>query len=50
MDMYQFNQIPSTAKIRAYVRRIVFGKNVYCPACHSDHVHELTGDNNYGVH
>ncbi len=31
MDMYQLKQIPSEAQIRKYVRRIVFGKNVFCP-------------------
>jgi len=34
-DMYQFNQIPSEAKIKKYIRRIVFGKNVFCPKCAS---------------
>lgn len=43
MDMYQFNQIPSEAKIRACLRGIVFGKNVYCPVCKSDHVHVSDG-------
>lgn len=38
MDMYQFNQIPSEAQIRKYLRRIVFGKNLYCPVCKSSHV------------
>lgn len=32
--MYQLNQIPSEAQIRKYLRRIVFGKNVFCPRCH----------------
>lgn len=31
--MYKFRQIPSETQIRKYLRRIVFGKNVYCPAC-----------------
>lgn len=38
MDMYQLNQIPSDAQIRAYMRRIVFGRNMYCPVCKSSHV------------
>jgi transposase-like protein len=32
--MYTFNQIPSEAQIRKYLRRILFGKNVFCPMCH----------------
>lgn len=31
--MYQFRQIPSEAQIKKYLRRIVFGKNIYCPTC-----------------
>lgn len=31
--MYQLNQIPSEAQIRKYLRRIVYGKNIYCPEC-----------------
>ncbi len=34
-DMYQLNQIPSEAQIKKYLRRIVFGKNVFCPSCRS---------------
>ncbi len=37
--MYQFNQIPSETQIRKYIRRIVFGKNIYCPVCKSDKVY-----------
>src|SRR5690348_8284717 len=33
--MYQFRQIPSDAQIRKHIRRIVFGKNIFCPACKS---------------
>lgn len=33
LSMYQLNQIPSEAQIRKYLRRIVFGKNLYCPKC-----------------
>lgn len=33
--MYHLNQIPSEAQIRKYLRRIVFGKNVFCPVCRS---------------
>lgn len=34
-DMYQLNQIPSEAKIKKYIRAIVFGKNIFCPECRS---------------
>lgn len=34
-SMYQLNQIPSSRQIEKYIRRIVFGKNVFCPACRS---------------
>ena len=33
--MYQFNQIPSEAQVKKYLRRILFGKSVFCPACRS---------------
>lgn len=33
MDMYTLNQIPSEAKIRKYLRQIVFGGKVFCPDC-----------------
>ena len=33
--MYQLNQIPSETQIKKFIRRIVFGKNVYCPGCKS---------------
>ena len=36
--MYQFKQIPSEAQIKKYVRRVVFGKNVFCPVCRSKRV------------
>lgn len=29
------NQIPSEAQIKKHLRRIIFGKNVFCPRCHS---------------
>lgn len=35
MNMYQLNQIPSESQIRKYLRRIVFGKNLFCPVCRS---------------
>jgi len=38
MDMYNLKQIPSEAKIRKYLRHILFGKNVYCPDCRSRQV------------
>lgn len=33
--MYQLNQVPSEAQIKKYLRRIVFGRNIYCPECKS---------------
>jgi len=33
--MYQINQIPSEAQIKKYLRRILFGKNLFCPGCRS---------------
>jgi transposase-like protein len=33
--MYHLKQIPTEAQIRKYFRRIVFGKNVFCPECRS---------------
>lgn len=33
--MYELNQVPSEAQIKKYLRRIVFGKNVFCPRCKS---------------
>ena len=35
VDMYKLNQIPSEGQIRKYLRRILFGKNVFCPECRS---------------
>lgn len=35
----QLRQIPSEAKIRKVVRRLRFGKNLFCPWCHSRKVH-----------
>jgi len=42
-DMYQFNQIPTEAQIRKYLRRIVFGKNIYCPICKTRDVYSSQG-------
>jgi len=36
--MYHLKQVPSEAQIRVYLRRILFGKNVFCPACRSRRV------------
>jgi len=33
--MYQLNQIPSEAQIQKYLRRLIFGKNLFCPICRS---------------
>lgn len=35
MSMYQLRQIPSETQIKKYIRRTVFGKNVFCPECKS---------------
>jgi len=39
----QLNQIPSEAKIRKHLRRIIFGKNVFCPHCRSRNVYASEG-------
>lgn len=31
--MYQLNQIPTESQIRKFLRRTLFGKNVFCPGC-----------------
>lgn len=36
--MYQLNQVPSQAQIRKFLRRTLFGKNVFCPHCRSKQV------------
>jgi transposase-like protein len=33
------NQIPSETKIKKYLKKIVFGKNLFCPHCHSRKVY-----------
>ena len=33
--MYQLNQIPSEAKIKKHIRKIVFGSTIHCPNCKS---------------
>ena len=35
VSMYELNQVPSEAKINKYLRRILFGKNIFCPICKS---------------
>lgn len=32
-DMYPLNQIPSETQIKKFLRRTLFGKNVFCPRC-----------------
>lgn len=32
-DMYQLNQIPSEAQIQKFLRRVLFGRNIFCPTC-----------------
>ncbi len=36
--MYQLNQVPSECQVRRYLRRILFGKNIFCPECKSQDV------------
>jgi len=36
--MYELKQVPSEAQIRKYLRRILFGKNIFCPECRSRQV------------
>lgn len=33
MDVYHLKQVPTEAQIQKYIRRIVFGKNIFCPVC-----------------
>jgi len=33
------NQVPSEAKIKKHLRKIIFGKNIFCPSCRSRHVY-----------
>ena len=35
VHMYNLRQIPSEAQIKKYLRRILFGKNLFCPECQS---------------
>lgn len=35
MEMYNLKQIPSEAQIKKYLRKIIFGKNFFCPKCKS---------------
>lgn len=42
-NMYTQNQIPSEAQIRKYIRRILFGKNIFCPKCRSRRVNIQSG-------
>ena len=41
--MYQLNQVPSDTQIRKYLRRIIFGKNIFCPKCKSRAVTRYEG-------
>lgn len=38
MDVYNLDQIPTEAKIRKYLRGILFGKHIFCPVCRSGNV------------
>ena len=33
------NQMPSEAQIKKQLRKIIFGKNLFCPHCHSRQIH-----------
>ena len=33
--MYHLSQVPSEAQIRTFLRQTLFGKNPFCPTCHS---------------
>lgn len=35
MDMYTLKQVPSEAQIRKFLKKTIFGSNLYCPECHS---------------
>ncbi len=35
VSMYQLKQVPSEAQIKRSFRRIIFGKNLFCPKCRS---------------
>lgn len=43
MEMYNFRQVPSEAKIKKYLRQIVFGRDMYCPVCKSRKVYACQG-------
>jgi len=43
--MYKLNQVPSEAQVKKYLRRIIFGKNVFCPRCRSREI--LKYENRY---
>lgn len=43
MDMYTLKQIPSEAQIRKYLRKILFGKNIFCPKCRSRKILKQSG-------
>ena len=36
--MYQPESIPTDAKIRKFIRHILFGKNLFCPECKSRNI------------
>ena len=37
------NQIPSEAKIKKHLKKIIFGKNLFCPHCRSRKVYTSEG-------
>ena len=41
--MYQLHQVPSEAQIRKYLRRVLYGRNVFCPWCRSRLVYHCQG-------
>lgn len=36
--MYTLNQIPSETQIKKFLRKTIFGKNLYCPICRSQQI------------
>lgn len=41
--MYTLNQIPSEAQIRKFLKKTIFGKNLFCPVCRSQKVVRYEG-------
>lgn len=43
VTMYELKQVPSEAQIKKYLRRILFGKNIFCPECRSRKIFKFEG-------